>query len=165
MSVFITAWLLFLFVSFVSTLILGLLSVRFLPGFHQSAVTILRARPWASFGIGFVTIVVVPVVCALLFATVLAIPLALIFLGAFFILLYWCRIFTISRIGEAILRRFRPDPGPTAAFVLGLFVYYLFAIVPVIGWIVVPLVVLFGLGAELLARKELYITARRQGMI
>src|SRR4029453_1738218 len=60
------------------------------------------------------------------------------------------------RIGEFILARWRRASGRASAFVLGLFVYYLFAIIPFIGWLVVPLVVLFGLGAELIARKQFY---------
>ena len=159
------AWLGFVSINFISTLILGLLSVRFLPRFHQSVVTTLSETPWASLGIGFIAAVVLPVVCGLLFATVVAIPLALILLTAFFIVLYWARIYAIGRIGEFILARLRPASGRAAAFVLGLFVYYLLAIIPFIGWLVVPLVVLFGLGAELIARKQFYTTARAQDLI
>ena len=82
------AWLLFVSINFVCTLVLGLLSARFLPRYHQSVITTLREKPWASLGIGFVAAVVVPVVCALLFATIVAIPIGLILLAAFFILLY-----------------------------------------------------------------------------
>jgi cytoskeletal protein CcmA (bactofilin family) len=159
------AWLGFVSINFISTLILGLLSVRFLPRFHQSVVTTLSERPWLSLGIGFVAAVVLPVVCSLLFATVIAISLALILLTAFFIMLYWARIYAIGRIGEFILARLRPASGRASAFVLGLFVYYLLAIIPFIGWLVVPLVMLFGLGAELIARKQFYTTARTQGLI
>jgi cytoskeletal protein CcmA (bactofilin family) len=159
------AWFVFVSVNFLSTLILGLLSLRFLPRFHQSVVTTLKERPWASLGIGFFAAVVLPVVCSLLFATVVAIPLALILLTAFFIVLYWARIYVIGRIGEAILGRLRPNSGRASAFVLGLFIYYLLAIIPFIGWLVVPLVMLFGLGAELIARKQFYTTAKTQGLI
>jgi cytoskeletal protein CcmA (bactofilin family) len=159
------AWLGFVSINFISTLILGLLSLRFLPRFHQSVVTTLSERPWASLGIGFVAAVVLPVVCSLLFATVVVIPLALILLTAFFIVLYWARIYAIGRIGEFILARLRPASSRASAFVLGLFVYYLLAIIPFIGWLVVPLVMLFGLGAELISRKQLYATARSQGLI
>jgi uncharacterized membrane protein len=48
---------------------------------------------------------------------------------------------------------------------LGLFVYYLLAVIPFIGWLVVPLVMLFGFGAELIARKQFYVTAKTQGLI
>jgi cytoskeletal protein CcmA (bactofilin family) len=159
------AWALLVAVSFFSTLILGLLSLRFLPGFHASTVAILKERPWVSLGIGFVAAIVIPVVCALLFATVVAVPIALILTAAFFILLYWARIFAISRIGEAILGRFRAAPGRFSSFLLGLIVYYLLAIIPVVGWFVVVLVVLFGLGAELRARKQFYVGARSQEML
>ena len=158
-------WLIFVGINFVCTLILGLLSARFLPRYHQAVITTIREKPWASLGIGFIAAVVVPVVCALLFATVLAVPLALILLFAFFILLYWSRIYAIGRIGESILTRLRPGSSHASAFVLGLFVYYLLAIIPVVGWLVAPLVMLFGLGSELIARKQFYITARSQDLI
>jgi cytoskeletal protein CcmA (bactofilin family) len=158
-------WLVFVSTNFVCTLILGLLSARFLPRYHQSVITTLREKPWVSMGIGFIAAVVLPVVCALLFATVLAIPLALILLVAFFILLYWARIYAIGRIGEWILARLRPASSRAAAFVLGLFVYYILAIIPIVGWLVVALVILFGLGAELIARKQFYATARSQDLI
>ena len=159
------AWLVFVSINFVSTLILGLLSVRFLPRFHHSVITTLRERPWASLGIGFIAAVVLPVACALLFATVVAIPLGLILLAAFFILLYWSRIYAIGRIGESILARLRPASSRAWAFVLGLCVYYILAIIPFIGWLVVPLVMLFGLGAELIARKQFYVKARSQDLL
>lgn len=161
----IIAWLVLVSVSFVSTLILGLLSIRFVPRFHKSVVTTLRERPWASLGIGFFAAVMVPVVCALLFMTVVAIPIALIFTAAFFILLYWSRIYVIGRIGEAIIGRFRANPGRASAFILGIFVYYLFVIIPFIAWLVVPLVMLFGLGAELIARKNFYRIARERDLL
>ncbi len=159
------AWLIFVAINFVSTLILGLLSVRFFPSFHQSVVRTLRDRPWASLGIGFIAAVVLPVGCAILFATIIAIPLGLILLSALFILLYWSRIYAIARIGEAILARLRPASSRSAAFVLGLFVYYIVTLIPIIGWFVVALVMLFGLGAELIARKHLYLAARHQNLL
>ena len=159
------ARLVFVSINFASTLILGLLSVRFLPRFHQSVITTLSERPWSSLGIGFIAAVVLPVVCGLLFATVAAIPLGLILLAAFFILLYWARIYAIGRIGESILARLRPASSRASAFVLGLFVYYILVIIPFLGWLVVPLVMLFGLGAELMARKQFYVTARSQDPI
>jgi cytoskeletal protein CcmA (bactofilin family) len=159
------AWLIFVAINLIRTLILGLLSARFLPRYHQIVITTLRDKPWASLGIGFIAAVVVPVVCALLFATVLAIPLAQILLFAFFIMLYWSRIYAIARIGESILARLRPASSRAWAFVLGLFVYYLLAIIPVIGWLVVPVVMLFGLGSELIARKQFYMAARSQDLI
>lgn len=163
---FFVGWVLFMTaVSSVSTLILGLLSMRFLPRYHQAAVGTLRKRPWASLGVGFVAAVVTPVVGAILFATVLGIPLALILAAAYLIVLYWGRIFALHRLGEAICRLFRASPRPGWAFVLGLVIYYLLALIPVIGWMVTLLVVLSGLGAELIARKDFYVAARNREIL
>jgi hypothetical protein len=144
----------------VSTLILGLISLSFLPKYHQLAVDILKARPWASLGIGFIAAVVIPAVCALLFALVFTVPVALILTAAFGILLYWGRIFVISRIGEALV-----GTRKRWAFVLGLVLYYVIGVIPIIGWLFVLLVVLSGLGAELIARKQFYVDARARELL
>ena len=54
---------------------------------------------------------------------------------------------------------------PRLLLVLGLFVYYILAIIPLEGWLLVPLLTLFGLGAELIARKDFYTTVRSQDLI
>jgi cytoskeletal protein CcmA (bactofilin family) len=152
-------------VSFVSTLVLGLLSVRFLPRYHGSVTAIVRERPWASLGVGFVAAVVTPVACGLLFASIVGAPIGLILAASWAILLYWGRIFVIARIGEAVFRLFRAAPGPGRAFLVGLVIYYVLALIPLIGWLAVALAVLLGLGAELIGRKEFYATARRQQLL
>lgn len=157
--------LVLLAMSFVSTLVLGLLSLRWLPAYHESAVAALRERPWAALGVGFMAAVATPVVCLLLFASIVGAPIGLILAVSYAVLLYWGRIFAAARIGEAILRRFRATPGPGWALVLGLVAYYLLALIPLIGWLAMGLVVLFGLGAELIARRGLYLAARRHGIL
>jgi hypothetical protein len=152
-------------VSFVSTLILGFLSLRFLPHYHEAAVRTLRERPWVALGVGFVAAVITPVTTAILFATVLGIPVALILAAAYPIVLYWGRIFALHRLGEALCRLVRASPRPGWVFVLGAVVYYLLALIPILGWVIVLIVVLSGLGAELLARKDVYLAARNQEIL
>jgi cytoskeletal protein CcmA (bactofilin family) len=152
-------------VSFVSTLVLGLLSLRFLPRYHEAAVHTLRERPWVALGVGFVAAVIIPVATAILFATILGIPLALILVAAYPIVLYWGRIFALHRLGEACCRLVRASPRPPWVFVLGAVVYYLLALIPVLGWVVMLIVVCAGLGAELLARKAVYVAARAQEIL
>ena len=149
-----------LLIGFTSTLILGLMSLHYLPNYHQATADILRRRPWASLGVGFVAAVVIPVVCAILFSIVLTIPISIILAAAFGILLFWARIFVISRLGEAIL-----GPKRVWAFLLGLVLYYVIAFIPVVGWVFVVFVVLSGLGAELLARRNFYLEARARQLL
>jgi len=133
---------------------------RYLPKYHQAAADILKTRPWASFGLGFVAAIVIPVVCAILFSIVLTIPIAVILTAAFDTLLFWGRIFVIGRLGEAIM-----GPKRGWAFLLGLVLYYVIALIPIAGWIFVALVILSGLGAELLARKNFYLEARARELL
>ncbi len=147
-------------VSLISTLILGLLSLRFLPRYHATAVEILKARPLAALGTGFVVAVVTPVVCVLLLAMIVTLPIALVLAAALAILLFFGRIFVISRIGEAIL-----STRPGWAFLIGLAIYYMIALIPIAGWIFVLLVVLAGLGADLMARRQFYLEARSRELL
>jgi hypothetical protein len=126
---------------------------------------VLGNRPWSSLGIGFIAAVITPVVCAILFATLFALPIALILTVSYFILLYWGRIFVMSRIGEVVFGVFRATPWEGWTFILGWLVYYVIALIPVLGWLIILLIVLSGLGAELMARREFYITARRQQLL
>src|SRR5262249_14304216 len=164
-AVFAAVTVVIMAVSFVSTLVLGLLSVRFLPRYHEAAVRTLREQPWVALGVGFVAAVLTPVATAILFATVLGIPLGLILAAAYPILLYWGRIFALHRLGEMLCRLLRASPRPGWALVLGLVVYDLLAFIPLLGWLVMLLVVLSGLGAEVIARKNLYLAARTQGIL
>jgi cytoskeletal protein CcmA (bactofilin family) len=152
-------------VSFVSTLVLGFLSLRFLPRYHEAAVSTLRERPWVALGVGFVAAVVTPVATAILFGTVLGIPLGLILAAAYPVVLYWGRIFAVHRLGEVLCRLFRASPRPAWVFVLGLLAYYALALIPVLGWVIMLMVVVSGLGAELLARKDVYVAARHQEIL
>jgi hypothetical protein len=151
--------------SSVSTLVLGLLSLRCLPRYHQAAVRTLRDRPWLSLGIGFVAAVVTPVVAATLFATVLGIPLALILTAVYLVVLYWGRIFALQRLGDAIGGLFGAGLRPGWALLLGVVVYYPLALIPVVGWAIMLLAVLSGLGAELIARRDLYVAARAHDIL
>jgi hypothetical protein len=81
-----------------------------------------------------------------------------------FFLLYWSRIYAIARIGEAILARLRPASSRAAAFVLGCSSTTLSPSFPSSADHR-PLVVLFGMRSELIARKQFYLTARRQDLL
>jgi cytoskeletal protein CcmA (bactofilin family) len=164
-AVVLTLSLVLVAASFVSTLILGLLSVRYLPRYHRAAVDTLRDRPWAALGVGLVAALVTPVVGAMLLATALGLPLAVLLAAVYLVALYWGRIFALHRLGELTCRLFGATPRSAWVFVLGLVVYYLLALVPVVGWLLVLLVTLSGLGAELIARKDFYTAARSRELL
>lgn len=152
-------------VSFVSTLILGLLFVYVLPRYTQSTVSILRQRPWASLGVGFVALVVTPVAAGMLLITVLGVPLALMVTALYLMAIYLVRVFVILWFGTALFAWRGREVRPVWALVTGLFVYSLVTLIPFIGGFVTLFVVLFGLGAALLADRSVFLAAREKGTV
>jgi hypothetical protein len=152
-------------VSFVSTLVLGLLFLYLLPRYTGSAVAALRQRPWASLGIGFVAFVVTPVASVILLITVLGAPLGLMAAALFLVAIYAARVFVIIRVGAALFAWMGKPVREVWALVIGLVIYSIVTAIPFLGWIVTWAVVLFGLGAALLADRMLFLTARERATV
>lgn len=149
----------FKMISFVSTLLLGLLLIFLFPGFSRAVVSTLREQPMASLGWGLVWLIVTPVVLITLLVTVVGIPLALILFPLYFISLYLARIVIILWAGTAILERMGKKGHPGWGLLIGLFLYTLLTLIPGPGGLVSFLVILFGLGAALLTLREKYAAA------
>ncbi|MCI0453719.1 MAG: polymer-forming cytoskeletal protein [Candidatus Dadabacteria bacterium] len=153
------------FISFISTLIIGLLLIYLYPKYNRDTVSTLRKRPLASLGIGFVTLVVAPIALILIFSTIVGIPLALILLASYLITVYLARIYVIFWGGLYIFERLGKTVHEGWAFFVGLIVYFIITLIPIIGGIIAFLVLLSGLGALVLTKKELYQTLRKQNII
>lgn len=100
---------------------------------------------------GFVLLVVVPVAVAVLFATVVGVPLAVVALLLYLATLYPGLIFTAVWLGEWIVRGWRRGPGHTPSpyltlplGILGLAVVFS---IPWAGWAIRALALLVGFGA------------------
>lgn len=152
-------------VSFVSTLVLGLLFLYVLPRYTGSAVAVLRQRPWASLGIGFIAFVVTPAAAGILLITVLGAPLGLSVAALYLVALYVVRVFAIVWVGTAVFAWMGKQVRPVWALVIGLVLYAIATLIPFIGWFVTFLVILFGLGASLLADRALYLTAKERATV
>ncbi|MEW6681360.1 MAG: hypothetical protein AB1451_00345 [Nitrospirota bacterium] len=152
-------------VSFVSTLVLGLLFLYLLPRYTGSTVSTLRTRPWASLGIGFIAFVVTPVAAVILLITVLAAPLGLMAAALFVLAIYVARVFVMIWAGAALFAWMGKPVREVWALVIGLVVYTIVTAIPFLGWIVAWGVTLFGLGAALLADRMLYLTAKERAAV
>lgn len=152
-------------VSFTSTLALGLLLIHFYPIFSQKVVLQLKERPWASMGLGFLALIVTPAFVGVLVITLLGIPLAALLAMVFLIYLYLARIFVIAWAGHAIFKKLGKGDHEKWAFTSGLVLYFLLTLIPFFGGIITFLVIVFGLGMILLAKKEVYVEARNHEMI
>jgi cytoskeletal protein CcmA (bactofilin family) len=152
-------------VSAASTLILGLLLIYLFPGYTQSTVSTLSTRPAASFGIGFVALVVTPVAATMLLVTVLGLPIGLMTIALYLVAIFLVRVFVIMWLGRALLSWRGREVRNTWALVTGLVVYSLLTVIPFIGGLVALSAIVFGLGATLLADRNLYLAAREKEMV
>jgi hypothetical protein len=133
--------------SFMTTLVVGLLMVKFFPHFTQRGADTITEHPVASFGVGFLSLIVVPVSFVLLLITVLGIPLAFIGIVLFGIILYFSRVLVMVFLADWLLAKFNKKAKLGWVFVAGIFLYYLISLIPILGGLIKALVVVAGLGA------------------
>jgi len=152
-------------VGFFSTLLTGLLLIYFIPNYSREVISTLREKPLASLGLGFLMALVTPVIVVFLLVTVVGIPIALILSAVYLIGIYLARILAIIWIGSAMLGLFGKKAGEGVVLVIGLVIYSVLSLLPFIGGLVTVLAVLLGLGASLMADRQLYLSASRKEMV
>lgn len=131
----------------------GLAAVAIFPRLADDAASALRRRPWASLGLGFLWVVVVPVAIALVAFTLVGIPIAMIVGALYLISLYLARAVVAVWLGRLILReRLGPGrKGAVLAFLVGGLILVVAGMIPFLGWIVGAVATFLGLGAFALA--------------
>jgi len=142
-------------VSAVSTLVLGLLLLWVYPIFTQQVAATIQERPWLSLGVGGALLIGVPLVVLLCMVTIAGIPIGLMLGALYLVTLYVGRVFVVFWAGQRVLRWASAAPSPAWAFVTGLVLYSLLALIPLIGNLVALVAMVAGLGALLIAKKEL----------
>lgn len=152
-------------ISFLSTLILGLVLLRMYPIFTLRVTAAVRERPGPSLGWGTVALVATPVVAVSFLLTLFALPIGVILLALYVAMVYLARIYAITCLGQLLFRRPSDSLSLTGPFVAGLVLYSILSFIPVIGGFVTMLTILFGLGALLIGKRELIVALREQGQV
>lgn len=152
-------------ISFASTLILGLVLLRLYPVFTRRVTSTIRGRPLRSLGWGTAALIGIPIVAMIFVVTLLALPIGVILLALYLVMLYLARIYTMTWVGQLLFRR-TSDSSPLAwSFIAGLGVYTLLSLIPIVGGLVTFVTVLIGLGALLLAEKDLVAALRKEQVV
>jgi hypothetical protein len=151
--------------SFLWAFVIGLLLLKFFPVYTRRTVETMIKKPWASLGMGFLVLILTPIIFLILLITVLGIPIAFILLVTFLIVAYLAKIFVSILVGQKILRNFGSKAGSNWALLLGLVIYGLVTLIPFIGPVVSLLVVIFGLGAVFLEEKDFHLQLRSKNLI
>jgi hypothetical protein len=155
----------FVIYGFISSLILGLLFVWLFPVFTQNTVDLIKNKFWLSVLIGFITLIVVPVVGIIFAITVLGIPITLVLIFTYFVLIYIAKIFISLTIGKSIAEKAKWNMNSYWTFVLGIISYYIIGFVPVVGGLMKIFATFAGMGAILIRKKTDYLSFREKKLI
>jgi hypothetical protein len=135
----------------ISTLILGLVLLLFLPGVDAPLAGAFRRRMGASFGFGAAIFFLLPIAAVLLLVVVVAIPLGL------FLLLALALLYTLGYVAGAHVlgRRLVNPPGSRfVAFLVGWMILRGIGLIPFLGGLVWVLASIAGLGALVIAARR-----------
>lgn len=140
-------------------MVLAALLVGGLPEFYARVTATMQARPGASLLAGFVALVCVPVAAAILFVTIVGIPLALIAAGLYLALLVVGYASAGVALGDSVLKRVRAAAASelwwrVGATMLATLAIALVARVPYLGGVVMVAALVVGIGALLLQAKR-----------
>lgn len=136
---------------------LAVLVVLFLPRPSERIAHAVVAQPFASGGLGCLTVLVAPILLIAIAITIIGIPLSL--LGALLLAASWA--YGLIALGTEVGRRFAhaahlewalPVSAGLGTFALIFVINGINALVPCIGWLVPALVGMIALGAVLLTR-------------
>ncbi len=147
-------------VDLLASFILGVILLRLLPFYTRTVADIIRNRFWASLGIGFLILILVPIAVVVLLMSVVGIPLALILLAWYLVDLYLAKIFVAVVLGRWILAVLERGASDILSLLVGLIVYGILAAIPVIGPLLALIVTVVGLGAKNIGTREYYLNLR-----
>jgi cytoskeletal protein CcmA (bactofilin family) len=149
------SWLIGWLQTLVGFFLLGSLLILLAPGFDRKAVSAFRAAPWSRLGIGFAAMVLVPVIAAMVFGIGLLVGgwwLAIFLMGIYVLALTVGYAIVAQMVGSFALDKLgRPNAHPMSALLLGLPVLMVISAIPVIGWAVGFVAVIYGLGVVAMA--------------
>ena len=152
--------------SFLAILIMGILIVVFLPKQVELINGYMRTKFWQSLGWGILTLIVVPLAIILLFITVLGIPLGLLLTIAYIFGLYLHGVFSGVIIGKWFLDKLRGSALSLIwALALGLVIIRSIDFIPVVGWWIKFVLLLWSFGAIAATRYETYLKAREKEVL
>lgn len=134
--------------SFFAALLVGLLTLYLLPKTSLGMAETLRNAAPKSLLIGFITFMLAGPVLLMLFISMIGIPLALILTALYLVSMYMAKLVVGLSVGLALRDQFDlKNVGPYLALVIGLALYYLLGMIPVLGFFVSLLTIFAGLGA------------------
>jgi len=140
---------------FLVLLILGSATIALSAWWTRRIADKITRQPGYALLAGLVGLILIPLICALLAITVIGIPLAIVLFALYCVALLLSGVFVSYLVGGWLLGRLkRPETSPYVRLAAGALVVAFFASLPWVGWIVQFLVLIIGLGALILERRD-----------
>ena len=146
-------YLLFALISFVATLATAFVLIALLPKAVSETSEILTEQLWPSLGVGFLVLILVPIVAIISMITVIGLHIGIIAFGLYSLFIYLSQIVFSIFLGEKILIAITKQESASyyLSALLGLLILAVVGVIPILGWLIKFVVMLFGLGALTLA--------------
>lgn len=152
----------FQFWQFFSSLLVGLFVLFLAPKQFEYVSSIIEKKPWHTILAGFFILIFLPIFAFLLLFTIIGIPLGIVFFVSYFLGWYFAKIFFGYFIGQHVFTLFGQENVRNYWFLaLGLFIYYVLRLIPVLGGFVFFLTLLFGLGSLFMLKKAVILKLRK----
>lgn len=139
---------LFKTIFFISKVIIGIILIALLMPYIKMTNEILKVSTYKSLGIGFLTIIVIPVAVVITIISIIGIPIGIFGLFVFLTLVYVSGIVFAAGFGEWIIKLIRKEstPSPIISFILGFIIITLIFLIPYLGFFARIVVFFFGTG-------------------
>lgn len=150
------AWLISLFGALITGLILVIVLKKFTLQTQKIIAPNIKKVLYCLL-IGFIYIIITPIILLILMITGIGLPLAFILLGLYLISIYIAKIFVGVYIGDKVIKYFNKDSGQSnliGAMSLGVVIIYLVAAIPILGWVIRFIITLWGLGMLVMVLKN-----------
>lgn len=143
-------------ISFLASLLIGLLLIYFLPRYSAIASDQALNNFWKSILVGFLAVILVPFLFIILCVTVIGLPLAFILLALFFLEIYLSHIVISFAVGQKFFELTGTPVRPWQSFALGLLAYSVITLLPFLGGLIWLLAGFTGFGAIILTKRSFF---------
>jgi cytoskeletal protein CcmA (bactofilin family) len=135
--------------SIIATLIIGLVLVKLWAEEIKKIITFFTIKGGSTFGWGLIILIITPIIGLLLLITIIGAPLTILLMMVWAIALTLSKIFVGIFVGQKLLERFWQAKKESlyAALTIGVVVTYIVFAIPVLGWLLSALALIWGLGA------------------
>lgn len=145
-------------ISYLGILIVGMLLIYAAPVKTKAVIAKIKEKPWLSALYGLIFLILVPIVSILLLATIIGLPLGLIFILLYILAIYLSKIFVGLLLGKYILGE---KTKVAISLALGLLILTLLFKAPIVGGFISFVSIILATGAMALEKYQKLKEAKR----